>query len=70
MLSCFLNGNLVHFAYGKHYIGFYPGESGVRNSLDNLTHYKASKKAIQFLYSKPLPKELIQETVLFLELKK
>jgi Uncharacterized conserved protein len=65
MPTFYLYGNLVHFAYAKNHVGFYPGENGVANFLDRLTEYKTSKGAIQFSYTKPLPKNLIQDIVKF-----
>jgi len=65
MPTFYLKGNLCHFAAAKNHIGFYPGSSGVENFLHKLKDYKTSKGAIQFPYSKPLPKELIEEIVKF-----
>lgn len=65
MPTFYLNGNLVHFAAFKNHIGFYPGDSGVRNFEHKLANYKHSKGAIQFPIDKPLPKDLIQEIVTF-----
>lgn len=58
-------GNLVHFAFNKNHLGFYPGESGVRVFSDHLQEYKSSKGAIQFPYDQPLPEELIKAIVLY-----
>ena len=61
-----LNGNLVHFAAGKHHIGFYPGPSGVEEFIARLPEkYKCSKGAVQLPNNKPLPLDLIREIVLF-----
>jgi len=65
MPTFYLHGNLVHFAYAKNHVGFYPGQNGVASFLDRLTKYKTSKGAIQFPYAQPLPKELIQDIVKF-----
>ncbi|SKA00601.1 iron chaperone [Anaerorhabdus furcosa] len=65
MPTFYLNGNLVHFAMGKHHIGLYPGASGVEHFLDRLDDYKHSKGAIQFPLDKPLPKKLITDIVKF-----
>ena len=62
-----LNGNLVHFAAGKHHVGFYPGADGVAlvaAELDELG-LKHSKGAIQLKLAEPLPTELITRIVLF-----
>lgn len=60
-----LNGNLVHFAYGKHHVGLYPGASGVEFVKEELIEkgYKYSKGAIQLPNNKPLPKALIKKIV-------
>lgn len=60
-----LGGNLVHFANGKHHIGFYPGASGVQAFLGQLGAYKTSKGAIQFPKNQPLPTQLIEKIVRF-----
>ena len=60
-----LNGNLVHFAAGKHHIGLYPGESGVAHFAPLLCAYKHSKGAIQFPNDEPLPLGLIEQIVRF-----
>ena len=53
--------NLIQFAAFKRHIGLYPGPEVVEAFAGRLTEYKASKGAIQFPYSKPLPVELIRE---------
>jgi len=61
-----LNGNLVHFAAGKHHIGFYPAPSGVQEFIRRAPEkYKSSKGAVQLPNNKPLPLDLIREVVLF-----
>ena len=60
-----LNGNLVHFAAGKHHIGFYPGANGVTEFTSRLENYKHSKGAVQFPNNKPMPYDLIKEIVQF-----
>jgi len=60
-----LNGNLVHFAAGKHHIGFYPGANGVTEFTSRLESYKHSKGAVQFPNNKPMPYDLIKEIVQF-----
>ena len=60
-----LNGNLVHFAAGKHHIGFYPGASGIAAFANKFSGYKYSKGAVQFPNNKPLPYDLIAEVVRF-----
>jgi len=65
MPTFYLFGNLVHFAMGKHHVGFYPGASGVEHFLGELTGYKTSKGAIQFPISRPIPYELVERIVRF-----
>lgn len=60
-----LNGNLVHFAANKNHLGFYPTPSAIEYFREKLTGYKTSKGAIQFLYNKEMPEELIREIVLY-----
>ncbi|MDR1906507.1 MAG: DUF1801 domain-containing protein [Clostridiales bacterium] len=57
--------NIVHFAAMKNHLGFYPGENGVEHFKDSLTEYRASKGAIQFPYTKPIPYDLIAEITKF-----
>lgn len=59
-----LNGkNLVHFAYYKNHIGFYPTPSPIEKFKNKLKDYKYSKGAIQFPLSEDLPLNLIKEIV-------
>lgn len=60
-----LAGNLVHFAAYKNHIGFYPGASGIRNFLEELSAYETSKGTIQFPLNQPLPLDLISRIVHF-----
>lgn len=60
-----LHGNLVHFAACKNHIGFYPTPSGINAYREELSEYKGTKGAIQFLIGKPLPYELISKIVKF-----
>lgn len=55
------NHNLIQFAAFKKHIGLYPGAKAVEAFESKLKEYKTSKGAIQFLYDKPLPLELIGE---------
>ena len=55
------NHNLIQFAAFKKHIGLYPGVKAVEAFEGKLKEYKTSKGAIQFLYDKPLPLELIGE---------
>lgn len=67
MPTFIFHGNLVHFAYGKHHVGFYPGASGVECVVDELKQLglKYSKGAIQFPLNKPYPFDLIRKIVEF-----
>ncbi|MFZ1289249.1 MAG: DUF1801 domain-containing protein [Melioribacteraceae bacterium] len=65
MPTFFLNGNLVHFAAYKNHIGFYPTPSGITAFEKELSNYKSSKGAIQFLIDKPIPAKLISKIVKF-----
>lgn len=59
-----LNGkNLVHFAFFKNHIGFYPTPSPIEKFKNKLKNYKYSKGAIQFPLSEDLPLNLIKEIV-------
>lgn len=62
-----LNGNLVHFAAGKHHVGLYPGSDGVARFVTELDELglKHSKGAIQFPLGAPLPADLVTRIVLF-----
>lgn len=67
MPTFYLYGNLVHFAAAKNHIGFYPGESGIKNFIKEFDKLglKYSKGALQLPYNKPFPIELIQKIVIF-----
>jgi uncharacterized protein YdhG (YjbR/CyaY superfamily) len=65
-MPCFyLNGNLVYFAAGKNYIGFYPTGEGVEAFKDQFEGYKWSKGAVQFPMNKPIPYDLITRITKF-----
>lgn len=51
--------NILHFAAHKKHIGFYAGPEAVVEFSERLAKYKTSKGAIHFLYSEPIPVELI-----------
>lgn len=53
--------NIIHFAGSQKHIGLYPGPEAVERFQEELKGYKTSKGTIQFLYSEPLPLELIKE---------
>lgn len=65
MPTFYLQGNLVHFAVNKGYIGLYPGESGVSVFKDELTEYKTTKGSIHLPFNKAIPYELIKKIVEF-----
>lgn len=56
---------LVYYAANKEHLGLYPTGSPTTVFKDDLLKYKTSKGAIQFPYSKPLPKTLIGKIVKF-----
>lgn len=60
-----LNGNLVHFAAYKNHIGFYPAPSGIEAFKRELSPYKWSKGAVQFLLDRPIPLDLVKKIVVF-----
>ena len=53
--------NIIHFAAHKNHVGVYPGDKAIEHFEDRLKDYKHSKGAIQFLYDRPIPYELIKE---------
>ncbi len=53
--------NLIQFAASKAHLGLYPGPEAVEEFRDRLEGYPASKGAIRFPYSKPLPLALIRD---------
>ena len=58
-----MNKVLVYFAVGKNHIGFYPTPNPIIVFSKELSGYKTSKGAIQFLYTEPLPLKLISKIV-------
>jgi uncharacterized protein YdhG (YjbR/CyaY superfamily) len=60
-----LNGNLVHFAAYKKYIGFYPAPRGVEKFKDALSAYEGAKSTARFPLDKPIPFGLISQIVKF-----
>lgn len=63
MPTFYLNGNLVHFAGYKNYIGFYGIPSSTDKFSTDLIPYLAGKDAIQLPIDQPLPFDLIGELV-------
>lgn len=53
--------NIIHFAAFKNHIGLYPGPEAVSEFGERLKEYKTNKGTIQFLYSKPIPLDLIAD---------
>jgi uncharacterized protein YdhG (YjbR/CyaY superfamily) len=60
-----LNGILVYFAGYENHLGFYPTSSPMQVFKEELTCYKTSKGAIQFLLDEKLPSDLIKRIVQF-----
>jgi uncharacterized protein YdhG (YjbR/CyaY superfamily) len=60
-----LRGNLVHFAAYKAHIGFYPGPSGIKTFVQELSKYETAKGTVKFPLKDPLPLELISNIVKF-----
>lgn len=58
-------GNLVHFAYFKNHIGFFPAPSGIEHFQEQLARYKTSKGTVQIPLDEELPLDLIREIVRF-----
>ncbi len=63
MPTFYIQGNLVHFAMNKGYIGLYPGESGVSVFIDDLADYTTTKGSIHLPLNKPMPYDLIKRIV-------
>lgn len=53
--------NIIHFAAYKKHIGLYPGSMAIEHFSEKLKEYKTSKGAVQFLYTMPIPLDLIAE---------
>jgi len=60
-----LNGNLVHFAPFKKYIGFYPTSSGNNRVRNILSSYNISRGTVRFPIDEPIPYDLIEMIVKF-----
>lgn len=56
---------LVFFAVWQHHIGFYATPSGNKAFQKEISKYKISKGAIQFLLEEAIPYSLIEKIVLF-----
>ncbi|MDP3450946.1 MAG: DUF1801 domain-containing protein, partial [Anaerolineaceae bacterium] len=54
------NGNLVHFAYFKNHIGFFPTPSGIEHFQNELAKYKTSKGTVQFPLNEEIPMDLVR----------
>lgn len=57
--------NIIHFAAFKKHFGIYPGHEAIIYFAEELKECKTSKGAIQFLYDKEVPIELIQKIALW-----
>lgn len=53
--------NIIQFAASKKHIGLYPGPAAVAEFSCRLEEYAHSKGTIHFLYSAPLPLDLIAD---------
>lgn len=53
--------NVVHFAYAKNHLGFYPTPDAIQHFAHELAPYKTSKGAVQFPFDHPIPYQLIQD---------
>ncbi|WP_178990327.1 iron chaperone [Winogradskyella schleiferi] len=60
-----LHGNLVHFGGFKKHLGFYPTPSGISEFTNELSEYITAKGSVKFLYTKPIPYELIGKITQF-----
>jgi uncharacterized protein YdhG (YjbR/CyaY superfamily) len=58
-------GPLVYFAGYKNHIGFYPGAAGILEHFEEIKIYKHAKGSVQFPLNQPLPKDLIQQIVVY-----
>ena len=58
-------GALVYFAGYKNHIGFYPGADGILEHFEEIKIYKHAKGSVQFPLNQPLPKDLIQQIVVY-----
>jgi uncharacterized protein YdhG (YjbR/CyaY superfamily) len=62
-----LNGkHLVFFASWKHHLSLYPTPAGDEAFQQKLSQYKRVKSTVQFPFDKPIPYDLIEQTVTFL----
>ena len=60
-----LHGNLVHYAAFKNHIGFYPGPSGIKECIQELSGFRHAKGTIQFPLHLPVPYDLIRKITAF-----
>jgi uncharacterized protein YdhG (YjbR/CyaY superfamily) len=60
------NGNLVSFAAYKQHIGVYPIPAGTQKYQKAIAVYRAAKSTLKFPLDKPIPYELISQTVKYL----
>ncbi len=58
-------GALVYFAGYKNHIGFYPGAAGILEHFEEIKIYKHAKGSVQFHINQTLPKDLIQQIVVY-----
>lgn len=62
----FIEGRIL-FSYAafKNHLTFVPTGPALKPFISKLTLFKTSKDSVQFLYNKPLPKELIKKIAKF-----
>lgn len=66
-----LNGQrLVFFAGWKHSISLYPLPAGDEAFQQKISHYKKEKSTLRFPLNKPIPYDLVGETVILLKKEK
>lgn len=65
MATFVYHGNLVHFSAETKHIGFHPAPSAIEAFQAELSPYSCSKGTVRFLYTQPLPWDLIQRMVSF-----
>ncbi|MCA9386082.1 DUF1801 domain-containing protein [Candidatus Dojkabacteria bacterium] len=54
---------LIVYAAYKNHIGFYPTPEVLEEYKEEIKEYKSAKGSVQFPYSKPFPKKLIEKMV-------
>lgn len=57
--------NILHYAAHKAHLGIYPGPGTIVHFQERLKEYKTSKGAIQFPFSRPLDRQLLEDLIRF-----